>query len=56
MAVALVFLGPAPAAGVVFLALALGISGGAFIGRYHYAMDVLIGMAAAFAWFALTLL
>ncbi len=32
-----------PAAGVVFLLLALSIAAGAVLGRYHYALDVILG-------------
>ncbi|MBO0798253.1 MAG: phosphatase PAP2 family protein, partial [Blastocatellia bacterium] len=35
-AASLVLLGLAPAAGVIYLIIALGIAGGAFLGRYHY--------------------
>jgi len=47
VAIALELLRHAPAAGVAFLALAIGIAAGAFLGRYHYAIDVLIGAAMA---------
>ena len=37
----------APAVGAIFLFFAIGIAGGAFIGRYHYAVDVLLGAGLA---------
>jgi len=36
-----------PAAGAAFLVLALGIAAGAVLGRYHYVVDALIGIALA---------
>jgi membrane-associated phospholipid phosphatase len=47
MAVALVLLRFVPPAGILYLLLAVGIMAGAFIGRYHYAADVLLGAALA---------
>lgn len=46
-AASLVLLGRAPAAGVIFLIIAFGIAGGAFLGRYHYAADVVLGVVVA---------
>lgn len=39
----LVLIGWVPAVGVVFLLIALSIAAGAVLGRYHYAMDVILG-------------
>jgi len=50
-AIALVFLRYALPIGVVFLVLAVLISLGAVVGRYHYALDVLLGAATALAVF-----
>jgi membrane-associated phospholipid phosphatase len=50
-AIALVLLHYAPATGVIFLVLAVLISLGAVVGRYHYALDVLLGAATALAVF-----
>jgi membrane-associated phospholipid phosphatase len=47
LAVALVLLRLSPAIGMPFLVLAILISLGAVIGRYHYALDVLLGAVAA---------
>lgn len=46
-AIALVLLYYAPLVGLVFLILALMISLGAVIGRYHYALDVILGALTA---------
>jgi membrane-associated phospholipid phosphatase len=46
-AVALVLLRVSPPVGLVFLVIAIWISLGAVIGRYHYALDVLLGAATA---------
>lgn len=46
-AASLVLLGLAPAAGAIFLVIALGIAGGAFLGRYHYVADVALGIMVA---------
>ena len=46
-ACALVLIRCVPLAGVVFLALAASIAVGAFVGRYHYALDVILGAVAA---------
>jgi len=46
-AVALVLLYYSPLAGILFLLIAIAISLGAVIGRYHYALDVLAGAALA---------
>ena len=51
VAVALELLRYVPPAGFVYLVLAIGIMAGAFIGRYHYAEDVLLGAALAVASF-----
>jgi membrane-associated phospholipid phosphatase len=50
-AVALVFLRYALPIGVTFLVIAILISLGAVVGRYHYALDVLLGSATALAVF-----
>jgi membrane-associated phospholipid phosphatase len=50
-AIALVFLRYTPPIGVVFLVVAVLISLGAVVGRYHYALDVLLGAAIALAVF-----
>jgi membrane-associated phospholipid phosphatase len=50
-AIALVLLRYAPPIGVVFLVIAILISLGAVVGRYHYALDVLLGAATALAVF-----
>lgn len=47
LAIALELTRLAPLVGVIFLCFALGIAAGAFIGRYHYAVDVLLGAALA---------
>lgn len=39
----LVLIGWVPAAGIVFLLIALSIAAGAVLGRYHYALDVILG-------------
>jgi membrane-associated phospholipid phosphatase len=46
-AIALVFLRYAPPIGVIFLVVAVLISMGAVVGRYHYALDVLLGAVTA---------
>jgi PAP2 superfamily protein len=46
-AASLVLLGLTPVAGVIFLIIAIGIAGGAFLGRYHYAADVILGVLVA---------
>jgi membrane-associated phospholipid phosphatase len=43
VASSLVLIGWVPAAGVVFLLIALSIAAGAVLGRYHYALDVILG-------------
>jgi membrane-associated phospholipid phosphatase len=50
-AIALVLLRYAPPIGSVFLVVAILISLGAVIGRYHYALDVLLGAATSLAVF-----
>jgi membrane-associated phospholipid phosphatase len=50
-AIALVFLRYALPIGVTFLVIAILISLGAVVGRYHYALDVLLGSATALAVF-----
>jgi membrane-associated phospholipid phosphatase len=47
MAASLVLLWLAPSAGFVFLLLSLSIVIAAVAGRYHYALDVLLGIAVA---------
>ena len=51
MAVSLVLLHFTPAVGTIFLLVAIWIALGAVIGRYHYALDVLLGAATALAVF-----
>jgi membrane-associated phospholipid phosphatase len=46
-AIALVLLHYAPLIGAVFLIIAIMISLGAVIGRYHYALDVILGAVTA---------
>jgi membrane-associated phospholipid phosphatase len=43
LAVALVLMNHTMAAGLVFLLVAICIAAGAFFGRYHYSIDVIIG-------------
>jgi len=50
-AVSLVLLRFAPLLGLIFLFISVWISLGAVIGRYHYALDVLLGAATALAVF-----
>src|SRR5580704_3400647 len=50
-AVSLVLLRFAPLLGAVFLFVSVWISLGAVVGRYHYALDVLLGAATALAVF-----
>jgi membrane-associated phospholipid phosphatase len=47
MAAALVLLWFVPPTGVVFLAIAVSIAIGAFLGRYHYFLDVVLGAIEA---------
>jgi membrane-associated phospholipid phosphatase len=47
MAAALVLLWFLPVAGTIFLAIAISIAIGAFLGRYHYFLDVVLGAALA---------
>jgi membrane-associated phospholipid phosphatase len=49
--VSLVLLRFAPLLGVVFLFVSIWIALGAVVGRYHYALDVLLGAATALAVF-----
>ena len=51
VAVALELIRFVPAAGVVYLAMAISIMAAAFFGRYHYAADVVLGGALALASF-----
>jgi len=53
VAVGLAVTAQAPAEGMVFLAVAIAICVGALIGRYHYLIDVLTGIAVAIAAFVL---
>jgi membrane-associated phospholipid phosphatase len=50
-AAALVVLHFMPLAGAIFLAIAASIAVGAFLGRYHYFLDVLLGAVEATAVF-----
>lgn len=43
-----------PAVGAVYIILAVSIMAAAFVGRYHYALDVVLGAALAVASFLLT--
>jgi len=54
-AIALTLLYYAPPIGVVFLIIAIMISLGAVIGRYHYATDVILGAITALAIFLICL-
>ncbi len=47
VACGLVLLRYAPAAGVAFLAVGVGVAAGAFVGRYHYFLDVVAGAVLA---------
>jgi membrane-associated phospholipid phosphatase len=49
LTVALVVMRFAPVPGIVLLAVAIGIAIGCVAGRYHYAVDVLAGVAVALA-------
>jgi membrane-associated phospholipid phosphatase len=49
LAVAFALLGPLPAAGAVFLLLALSITVACVVGRYHYVVDAVAGAALAIA-------
>jgi membrane-associated phospholipid phosphatase len=51
LAASLVLLRLVPVAGLVFLAVAVWIAVAAVVGRYHYALDVLLGAAMALAVF-----
>ena len=51
LAAALVVLSVAPAIGMVFLVLAVSIAIASVFGRYHYAVDSLLGiLVAVIAW------
>jgi len=50
-AAALVLVRFMPLAGAVFLAIAVSIAVGAFLGRYHYFLDVVLGVVEATAVF-----
>lgn len=47
VATALMVMAYMPTAGVVFLAVAVGIMAGSIVGRYHYAMDSVLGALVA---------
>ncbi len=51
LAVSLVLLRVVPLAGLVFFAISIWIAVGAVVGRYHYALDVLLGAVTALAVF-----
>jgi membrane-associated phospholipid phosphatase len=51
MAAALALLCVLPVTGILFLLLSLSIAIGAVVGRYHYAVDVLLGAFTAIAFF-----
>lgn len=55
IAAALMLLDVSLVAAVVFGLVAAAIAAGAVIGRYHYAIDVLLGAAVGVAWSAVTL-
>jgi membrane-associated phospholipid phosphatase len=40
------------AAGLIFLVLSICVAAGAFFGRYHYGIDVLLGALLAVIWFS----
>jgi len=46
-AIALELMRISPAVGVGYIIVAIGIMLGAFLGRYHYAADVVLGAAVA---------
>jgi membrane-associated phospholipid phosphatase len=52
VAASLVLLHFLPVVGLVFLFVSIWIALGAVIGRYHYALDVLLGAATALGAFA----
>lgn len=55
LAVGLAVYSAAPAAGVVFIGLACGITLATILGRYHYAVDSILGVAVAIAsWWVVT--
>jgi len=56
VAVALVLIRWIPLVGILYALLALGIMAGAFVGRYHYAADLLVGGAIAALTFAIVVL
>ena len=56
MAASCVLLELLPAAGIVFLGMAVSIAAGAVLGRYHYAADAVLGAALAFFVYITTLL
>jgi len=56
VAVALELIRWVPMVGILYALLALGIMAGAFVGRYHYAADVLVGGAIAALTFAIVVL
>ncbi|HYM25184.1 MAG TPA: phosphatase PAP2 family protein [Vicinamibacterales bacterium] len=49
LTIALAIIGPAPAAGAVFLVLAISIGLACVVGRYHYCVDVAAGAAVSLA-------
>jgi membrane-associated phospholipid phosphatase len=49
MAASLIVMSVAPAIGMVFLLLAVSIAVASVLGRYHYAVDSLLGILVAFA-------
>jgi membrane-associated phospholipid phosphatase len=53
LAVALELLSHTALAGFIFLIISVCIAAGAFYGRYHYGIDVLLGALLAIVWFAL---
>ena len=53
LATALAVLAQWPAAGIVFLVIAVSIAAAVVLGRYHYALDALLAAALALGWFLL---
>ena len=56
MAASLALLCPTPVAGIIFLIIAVGIAGGAVLGRYHYTLDAALAIFFSGLIFFLSLL